>query len=185
MKYVEMTAATRRFSEKSEALIARLNLEETLQNVINSEPIQKMVEEEFERCVVLLKKSAIFAPDEVKKAAEKNAETFATKKENYALDFNSNFKIMLGMSPCVYLSENVKEDEIIKQFVMELFQKPKIYELAQKTLKYQTNGVMYNFFVASAMDNDPKNMTLELVLAMEIIDSNSEEIKLPSTVSFF
>lgn len=184
MTYKEMTVATRKFLQKSNAVIVRLNLEEMVQKTIDSEIIQNMVEEEFERCLDTLKKAAIFAPEKVKGSAEKNAEAFVEQKERFISDFCSNFKIVLGMNPYVYLAENVKEDEVIKQFVMELFEASKLYDIVKKTLKYQTSGVMYKFFVASIVDDDLENVTPETMLALSFIDDNSDDMKLPSSITF-
>ena len=99
-------------------------------------------------------------------------------------DFLPNFKIVFGMNPIVYLSKNVKEDDVIRNIIMKQLDKSKAYEIAKKAIEYQKNGIMHKALVATFMNNTPENMTFELILAINLIDSESDTIMLPTSISF-
>lgn len=170
------------FKERADEVISRLELEETLHEVITSEAVQKMVEEEFDNCLDKLRKLAIFIPVE-KETAKQNVEKFSAQKDKFISDFSSNFRIVWGMHPYVFFSGNVKDDEDLKEVIMELFEASKIEGTVRKTLEYQINTIVSEFGFACVIGNNPKNITIESILAMLI--ANSDEIKLPSTITFF
>lgn len=184
MNYSNMMVATSNFLGKSEEMIKWLNLEEAIQNVTCLEEIKKILEEGFERCLESLRNIALFSREDQKESAERNVKSFESQKENFMSDFFLNFKITLGINPIVYLSENVKDDETIRKIVMKLLDTPKVYEIAKKTVEYQINGIMHKSIVATIMNNDPGNMSVEMIHAISLVDSQNDTIMLPTSIGF-
>lgn len=184
MNYADMMCATSELLRKTEELIERLDLEETIQKITKMEDIQKMLEEGFENCLNNLKYAVLFSNEEHKVSAERNLKAFESQKSRFMSDFLPNFKIVFGMNPIVYLSKNVKEDDVIRNIIMKQLDKSKAYEIAKKAIEYQKNGIMHKALVATFMNNTPENMTFELILAINLIDSESDTIMLPTSISF-
>lgn len=173
-----------RFAEITDKMIFRLGFGEKLQHVIESPKTCEILSAEFERCSNQMKKSILYVPDEYKECATENFEKFLSQKEKFFSDFYFNFKIVLGMEPFVYFSENVSDDAALKKIIIEFFESPKVEDIVRQTLESQFNSIMRNFFIATATKNDLKNMSFELMLIINSIDKSSNAITLPSTIKF-
>ena len=67
---------------------------------------------------------------------------------------------------------------------MKLLDTPKVYEIAKKTVEYQINGIMHKSIVATIMNNDPGNMSVEMIHAISLVDSQNDTIMLPTSIGF-
>ena len=184
MNYADMMVITSNFFRKTEEVIKRLNLEETIQHITRQNEIKKILEEGFESCLESLKKIALFSREDQKESAEKNVKSFESQKENFMSDFLTNFKIVLGINPIVFLSENVRDDDVIRKIVMKMLNTPKVYEIAHRTFEYQINGIIHKSIVATIMDNKPENMTVELSHEINLVSSQNDTLMLPTSIGF-
>lgn len=184
MSYADMIVVAGKFLSKSEEMIERLNLEEAIQSITGLEEIKKIIEDGFESCLESLRNIALFSKEEDKEFSENNVKVFEKQKEKFISDFLQNFKTVLGINPVVYLSENVKDDAVIRKIVMKLLDKPKVYEIAKKTVEYQINGIIHKSLVATIMSNNPGNMTVEMIHAINLADAQNDAIMLPTSIGF-
>ena len=165
MNYADMMVITSNFFRKTEEVIKRLNLEETIQHITRQNEIKKILEEGFESCLESLKKIALFSREDQKESAEKNVKSFE-------------------INPIVFLSENVRDDDVIRKIVMKMLNTPKVYEIAQRTVEYQINGIIHKSIVATIMDNNPENMTVELSHEINLVSSQNDTLMLPTSIGF-